>query len=42
LNGKRTLDDTMLIWRDEEDDGMPVKKMTLEELRMEVWYAILK
>ncbi|XP_052181319.1 probable acyl-activating enzyme 17, peroxisomal [Diospyros lotus] len=37
LNGKRTLDDTVLIWRDEEDDGMPVKKMTLEELRMEVW-----
>ncbi|KAF5957753.1 hypothetical protein HYC85_004978 [Camellia sinensis] len=32
LNGKRTLDDIMVIWRDERDDKMPVNKMTLKEL----------
>ncbi|KAI8013115.1 putative acyl-activating enzyme 17, peroxisomal [Camellia lanceoleosa] len=37
LNGKRTLDDIMVIWRDEGDDKMPVNKMTLKELRTEVW-----
>ncbi|CAL5326987.1 unnamed protein product [Camellia sinensis] len=36
LNGKRTLDDIMVIWRDEGDDKMPVNKMTLKELRTEV------
>ena len=38
LNGKRTLDDGMVIWRDEGDDKLPVRKMTLKELRTEVWY----
>ncbi|GMP33155.1 hypothetical protein CsSME_00006599 [Camellia sinensis var. sinensis] len=37
LNGKKTLDDIMVIWRDEGDDKMPVNKMTLKELRTEVW-----
>ncbi|KAA8542327.1 hypothetical protein F0562_023537 [Nyssa sinensis] len=37
LNGKRTLDDIMVIWRDEGDDEMPVNKMTLKELWTEVW-----
>ncbi|XP_057465616.1 hexanoyl-CoA synthase [Actinidia eriantha] len=37
LNGKRTLDDGMVIWRDEGDDKLPVRKMTLKELRTEVW-----
>ncbi|KAI8028645.1 putative acyl-activating enzyme 17, peroxisomal [Camellia lanceoleosa] len=37
LNGKRTLDDIMVIWCDEGDDKMPVNKMTLKELRTEVW-----
>lgn len=37
LNGKKTLDDVMVIWRDEGDDKMPINKMTLKELRTEVW-----
>ncbi|PON92709.1 2,3-dihydroxybenzoate-AMP ligase [Trema orientale] len=37
LNSKRSLDDTMIIWRDEGKDDLPVNKMTLEELRSEVW-----
>lgn len=37
LNGKKTLDDIMVIWRDEGDDKMLVNKMTLKELRTEVW-----
>ncbi|PSR95738.1 Acyl-activating enzyme 17, peroxisomal like [Actinidia chinensis var. chinensis] len=36
-NGKRTLDDGMVMWRDEGDDKLPVRKMTLKELRTEVW-----
>lgn len=39
LNSKRNLDDIMVVWRDEGNDEMPVKKLTLRELRMEVWYA---
>ena len=38
LNGKRTLDDGMVMWRDEGDDKLPVRKMTLKELCTEVWY----
>lgn len=38
VNNKRSLDDTVIIWRDEGDD-MPLNRMTLEELRREVWYA---
>lgn len=37
VNDKRTLDDTVVIWHDEGDDGMPINRMTLEELRREVW-----
>lgn len=39
VNDKRTLDDTVVIWHDEGDGGMPINRMTLEELRREVWYA---
>ncbi|KAK1427251.1 hypothetical protein QVD17_15934 [Tagetes erecta] len=45
LNSKRKLSDVAVIWRDEGDDEMPVKKMTFEELRSEVWlvaYALEK
>ncbi|KAK2983436.1 hypothetical protein RJ640_024690 [Escallonia rubra] len=41
LNTMRTLEDIMLMWRDEGDDALPVKKITLKELRSEVWYATL-
>ncbi|XP_010262187.1 PREDICTED: probable acyl-activating enzyme 17, peroxisomal isoform X2 [Nelumbo nucifera] len=37
LNGKRSLNDTMIIWRDEGDDNLPVKHMMLKQLRSEVW-----
>lgn len=37
LNGKRNLNDTVIIWRDELQDGLPLQRMTLEELRQEVW-----
>ncbi|KAF8389847.1 hypothetical protein HHK36_024364 [Tetracentron sinense] len=36
LNGKRSLDDAMVIWRDEGDDDLPIHCMTLKELRAEV------
>ncbi|KAG5522638.1 hypothetical protein RHGRI_034705 [Rhododendron griersonianum] len=36
-NGNRTLDDVMIVWRDEGEDTLPLKKMTLNELRTEVW-----
>lgn len=39
LNSKRNLDDITVVWRDEGNDEMPVKKLTLRELRREVWYA---
>ncbi|KMS97433.1 hypothetical protein BVRB_5g127130 [Beta vulgaris subsp. vulgaris] len=37
LNAKRHLDSIAVLWRDEGEDNMPVKKMTLQELRREVW-----
>jgi len=37
LNENRTLDDVMIVWRDEGEDKFPLKKMTLNELRTEVW-----
>ncbi|XP_057951454.1 probable acyl-activating enzyme 17, peroxisomal [Malania oleifera] len=37
LNNKRTLDDVMIVWRDEGDDDKPVKRMTRKELCVEVW-----
>ncbi|CAH9142654.1 unnamed protein product [Cuscuta epithymum] len=37
LNGKRTPHDVTIIWCNEGDDEAPLKKMTLEELRSEVW-----
>lgn len=39
LNRKRSLNDTMVIWRDEGNDDLPLNKMTLKELHTEVWYA---
>lgn len=40
VNRKRSLDDIVAIWRDEGDDESPVKKMTLSELRSDVWYGV--
>lgn len=40
LNCKRSLNDTMIIWRDEGKDDLPLKKMRLKELRAQIWYAI--
>ncbi|KAH9778423.1 putative acyl-activating enzyme 17 (peroxisomal) [Citrus sinensis] len=37
VNSKRSLDDIVIRWRDEGDSGLPVKSMTLKELRAEVW-----
>ncbi|KAG4957310.1 hypothetical protein JHK85_043690 [Glycine max] len=37
VNGKRSLNDTVIIWRDEQHDDLPRQRMTLEELREEVW-----
>ncbi|CAL5186757.1 unnamed protein product [Lathyrus oleraceus] len=37
LKGKRSLNDTVIIWRDELQDDLPLQRMTLEELRQEVW-----
>ncbi|XP_043716637.1 probable acyl-activating enzyme 17, peroxisomal [Telopea speciosissima] len=37
LNGRRNACDIAVIWRDEGEDDLPVKRMTLEELRSEVW-----
>ncbi|KAK3225682.1 hypothetical protein Dsin_005544 [Dipteronia sinensis] len=37
MNSKRGLDDIVIRWRDEGDDDVPVKRMTLKELRKEVW-----
>ncbi|GMH21538.1 hypothetical protein Nepgr_023380 [Nepenthes gracilis] len=37
LNSKRNLDDVAVVWRDEGEDDMPVKKLTLQVLRTEVW-----
>lgn len=40
VNSKRSLDDIVIRWCDEGDGGLPVKSMTLKELRAEVWYGI--
>lgn len=37
LNRKKSLDDIMVIWRNEGDDDLPVNCMTLKELRAEVF-----
>ncbi|OMO60929.1 AMP-dependent synthetase/ligase [Corchorus capsularis] len=37
VNNKRSLDDIVIRWRDEGDDDLPVKGMTLKELQEEVW-----
>ncbi|KAI9088468.1 hypothetical protein K1719_029917 [Acacia pycnantha] len=37
INSRRSLDDTVIIWRDELHDDLPLHKMTLKELREEVW-----
>ncbi|XP_022135246.1 probable acyl-activating enzyme 17, peroxisomal [Momordica charantia] len=37
LNENRSLDDVAIIWRDEGCDNLPVKRLTLGELRTDVW-----
>ncbi|XP_031092410.1 probable acyl-activating enzyme 17, peroxisomal isoform X2 [Ipomoea triloba] len=37
LNGKRSLNDTVILYRDEGDDETPVKRLTLKELQSAVW-----
>lgn len=37
LNAQRNMDSIAVLWRDEGEDNMPVKKMTLQGLRREVW-----
>ncbi|XP_056170954.1 probable acyl-activating enzyme 17, peroxisomal [Syzygium oleosum] len=37
LNNKRALNDTAIIWRDEGHDDLPVKRMSVKELREDVW-----
>ncbi|KNA14183.1 hypothetical protein SOVF_109910 [Spinacia oleracea] len=39
VNAKRNLDDIAVAWRDEGEDNGPVQKMTLQELRREVWFV---
>lgn len=41
LNGKRSLNDTVIIYRDEGDDEAPVKRLTLKELQSAVWYVYI-
>lgn len=40
LNGKKSVDDVMIKWRNEGDDELPVNFLTLKELSAEVWYVI--
>ncbi|XP_057438803.1 probable acyl-activating enzyme 17, peroxisomal isoform X2 [Lotus japonicus] len=37
VNGNRSLNDTVIIWRDELHDDLPLQRMTLQELRQEIW-----
>ncbi|GAB2209565.1 hypothetical protein Droror1_Dr00026784 [Drosera rotundifolia] len=37
LSGVRNGGDVAILWRDEEDDDLPVKKLTLDELRSKIW-----
>ncbi|KAK7304209.1 hypothetical protein RJT34_15331 [Clitoria ternatea] len=37
VNEKRSLNDTVIIWRDEQHDDLTLQRMTLKELREEVW-----
>lgn len=41
LNENRSLDDVAIIWRDEGYDDLPLKRLTLRELRAEVWYITI-
>lgn len=41
LNKKRSLDDSVIVWRDEGDDQLTLQKMTLKELRSRVWYYLV-
>ncbi|XP_020580354.1 probable acyl-activating enzyme 17, peroxisomal [Phalaenopsis equestris] len=34
---KKSPNDVVIIWKDEESDSLPVQKMTLKELQAEVW-----
>ncbi|KAK3406436.1 hypothetical protein EUGRSUZ_K02641 [Eucalyptus grandis] len=37
VNDKRALNDTAIIWRDEGRDDLPVNRMSVKELREDVW-----
>lgn len=37
LNNEKNLDDIAVMWRDEGNDARPIRKMTVMELRTEVW-----
>nr|GEW58120.1 probable acyl-activating enzyme 17, peroxisomal [Tanacetum cinerariifolium] len=37
LGNKRNLNDVDVIWRDEGNDQLPVKRMTVRKLRLEIW-----
>lgn len=41
VNCKKSLNDIVIRWHDEGDDDLPVKTMTLKELREEVWYVTI-
>lgn len=41
LNNRWGLDDTAIVWHDEGADGLPPNRMTLKELRKEVWYVTI-
>ncbi|KAG5046516.1 hypothetical protein JHK86_015922 [Glycine max] len=39
VNSERCLNDIVIIWHEEQHDDLPLKRMILEELRENVWYA---
>lgn len=41
LDANRSLDDVAIICRDEGCDDLPLKRLTLGELRAEVWYITI-
>lgn len=38
-NDKKSLNDIVIIWKDEEFDSLPLQNITLKELQAEVWYT---
>ncbi|KAM6593733.1 hypothetical protein CsatA_001436 [Cannabis sativa] len=37
VNSNKKLNDTMIVWRDEGNDDLPLNKLTLDQLRKRVW-----